>query len=153
MIQYVKEMRKFIGTRPLLICGASVIIFDRSNKVLMLHRSDNDTWCFPGGAIDLGESTEDTAKREVLEETGLLMNNLELFDVFSGEELHYTYPHGDEVYIVDVVYQTSDYSGEIEISNESNSFEFFEIDNIPNNISPPVKPVVKKLEEKYLKTS
>jgi hypothetical protein len=74
------------------------------------------------------------------------MNNLELFDAFSGEELHYTYPHGDEVYIVDVVYQTSDYSGEIEISNESNSFEFFEIDNIPNNISPPVKPVVKKLE-------
>src|SRR5690554_3778675 len=106
MIQYVKEMRKMIGTHPLLLCGASVIIFDDRNRVLMTRRSDNNAWCFPGGSIDLGESTEDTAKREVLEETGLIVNNLELFDVFSGQELHYIYPHGDEVFVVDVVYKT-----------------------------------------------
>lgn len=145
LIPYVAEMRKMIGTKPLLLCGASVIICDDQDRVLMLHRSDNDCWCFPGGALDLGENTEETAKREVLEETGLEVSNLELFGVFSGEELHYTYPQGDEVYIVDIVYKTNTYSGEIQINEENQYFKFFEIGSLPSSISPPVIPVIKKL--------
>lgn len=52
----------------------------------MLKRSDNNCWCFPGGAIELGEKVEDAAKREVAEETGLQVKALELFGVFSGQE-------------------------------------------------------------------
>ncbi|GIO39489.1 DNA mismatch repair protein MutT [Paenibacillus antibioticophila] len=145
MTQYVKDMRKLIGTKPLLLCGASVIIFDTQDRVLMLHRSDNDTWCFPGGAMDLGEKAEETAKREVYEETGLIINDLELFGVFSGEELHYIYPHGDEVYIVDVVYKARQYKGHVEIDNESKAFGFFDLSNLPQKISPPVIPIINTL--------
>lgn len=147
MIQYAKEMRKLIGTKPLLLCGASVIITDNLDRVLMLRRTDNDSWCFPGGSIDLGEQTEETAKREVYEETGLIVIDLKLFGVFSGEELHYIYPHGDEVYIVDVVYKTNNYKGDLKIDNESKAFEFFDLANLPKKISPPVIPVIKKLLE------
>lgn len=146
-MQYVKEMRKLIGTKPLLVCGASVIISDNNGKVLMLHRSDNDSWCFPGGSLDLGESTENTARREVYEETGLHVDQLQIFDVFSGEELHYTYPHGDEVYIVDVVYKTNHFTGNLKIDKESKAFKFFPLTELPDNISPPVVPVVRKLLE------
>jgi 8-oxo-dGTP pyrophosphatase MutT (NUDIX family) len=151
MIQYVKEMRQLIGTKPLLLCGASVIITDKEGKVLMLLRSDNDCWCLPGGAMDLGENLEDTALREVYEETGLQVTDLKLFSVFSGEQLHYVYPHGDEVYIVDAVYQTSSYTGDITVNNESRLYKWFDISNLPENITPPSIPVINKLKQEYSK--
>ncbi|ULO05368.1 NUDIX hydrolase [Paenibacillus sp. 19GGS1-52] len=150
MIQYVKEMRQMIGTKPLLLCGASVIITNKLGQVLMLLRSDNDCWCLPGGAMDLGELLEETARREVYEETGLQVKELELFGVFSGKELHYVYPHGDEVYIVDTVYRTSIYVGEITINSESRLYQWFEIANLPENITPPSIPIFIKLQHEHL---
>lgn len=95
MKDYRKEMRKLIGHKPLLLCGASIMLFNKENQVLMLRRLDNGCWCFPGGGMDLGESTEDTARRELYEKTGLSVKDLRIFGVFSGEQLHYTYPNGD----------------------------------------------------------
>ena len=148
MADYVNTMRQLIGSRPLMLCGASVIVFDGQRRVLMLQRSDNHAWCFPGGMVEPGETTEEAARREVLEETGLAVGKLELFGVFSGEELHYVYPNGDEVYNVDVVYQTSEYEGLVTINRESLSHAFFPVDRLPEAISPPVRPVVRKPRER-----
>lgn len=142
MIDYVKDMRKLIGNKALLLCGTSAIIFNSSNKILMVHRTDNNSWCFPGGTVELGENTETTVRREVYEETRLTIDNLKLFNVFSGEDLHYIYPNGDEVYIVDVVYTGICSSNNIVLDDENQIYRFFDIDEIPENISPPVKPVV-----------
>lgn len=51
MMEYVKTMRRLIGNKPLLLCGASMIVFNELNQVLMLKRNDNGCWCFPGGAF------------------------------------------------------------------------------------------------------
>jgi ribosomal protein S18 acetylase RimI-like enzyme len=96
---------------------------------------------------------EETAKRELYEETGLIANKLELLGVFSGEELFYTYPNGDKVSILDTVYLCEDYSGEtIRETNETVDLQWFPFDELPDNISPPVKPVliqcVEKLKER-----
>lgn len=148
MTEYVKTMRKLIGHEPLLLCGASIILFNQSDQVLMLRRADNGCWCFPGGAVDLGEKTEDAAQRELFEETGLSAEELSVFGVFSGEELHYIYPNGDEVYIVDVVYTSNKFSGEIMMDNESREYHFFNIEDIPSEVSPPVMPVVEELKKR-----
>jgi 8-oxo-dGTP pyrophosphatase MutT (NUDIX family) len=148
MKQYIKDMRKLVGHRPMIVSGASVIIFNAENKVLMLHRSDNDSWCFPGGALELGESLREAAIREVFEETGLEVTELELMDVFSGKDLYYKYPNGDEVYNVDAVFITRQYKGELKINNESRQARFFDIRDIPENISPPVIPVVQELKRR-----
>ncbi len=86
MTEYIKEMRKLVGQRPIFQCGASLIMFNRSNQDLMLRRTDNNCWCFPGGSLELSENAEETAVREAKEETGLSINikDLELFNVFSG---------------------------------------------------------------------
>lgn len=145
MKEYIKEMRKLVGPRPILMCGTSVIISNSYGQVLMLHRTDNDSWCFPGGAIELGEKVEEAAVREVYEETGLIIDHLSLFGVFSGKELYYKYPHGDEVYNVDIVYSCSDYYGEIALNSEGTEVQFFDIDRLPAKISPPVRSVVEDL--------
>lgn len=148
MKEYMKEMRKLVGTRPIIMCGSSVIIYNPAGEVLMLHRTDNDSWCFPGGAIELGEKVEQTAAREVFEETGLIVDNLNLFGVFSGEELYYKYPNGDEVFNVDIVYMSDSYKGERRLNDEGMDIRFFKIDELPKKISPPVRPIVEELRNR-----
>lgn len=95
MSNYILDLREFVGKRPLIQCGTSVIISDK-NKILMQLRTDNKKWGLPGGSVEIGEKVEETAVREVKEETGLTicLNGLKLFGVFSGERQHYIYPNG-----------------------------------------------------------
>lgn len=48
--------------------------------------------------MELGESFEETARREVYEETGIIVGDLALFHLHSGEQTFYKYPNGDAVY-------------------------------------------------------
>ncbi|MCL6442497.1 MAG: NUDIX domain-containing protein [Alicyclobacillus sp.] len=146
MRDYIKNLRKLLGSQPVLQCGATVIVFDSHQRVLMLRRTDNRCWCFPGGSIELGEQLEETARREVFEEAGVHVGALHLLQVFSGEELYYQYPNGDEVYNVDVVYYTSEFHGDVMINEESSEYAFFDIHDIPNDVSPPQRPVVEYLK-------
>lgn len=70
MSRYVKDIRAMIGHRPLLLAGSNVIILDERGDILLQQRL-NGHWGLPGGLLELGESLEETARREVLEETGL----------------------------------------------------------------------------------
>jgi 8-oxo-dGTP pyrophosphatase MutT (NUDIX family) len=56
---------------------------------------------------------EEVAMRELFEETGLEARSLELFHIFSGKELYYKYPHGDEVYNVVCAYVCNDFAGDL----------------------------------------
>jgi 8-oxo-dGTP pyrophosphatase MutT (NUDIX family) len=79
------------------------------------------------------------------EETGLAAKNLKLFNVFSGEEFYYKLPHGDEVYNVTATYICDDFDGKLRIDNEEVvKLGFFDVENIPSNISPPDRPVIKE---------
>ena len=150
MSNYIMDLRSIVGHRPLLQVGASVIIEDNKGRILLQKRSDNHCWGYAGGSIELDEKVEDAAKRELLEETGLTANSLELFGVFSGEDTHYIYPNGDEVFNIDIVFICRDYSGELICqNNEVEQLKFFAIEELPNKISPPIKVALNKwIDEK-----
>ncbi len=147
MTEYIRYIRKYVGNSPVLVCGASVIVENNNGEILLQLRADNGCWGYAGGCVELDEVVEEAAKRELFEETGLIANELELFGVFSGKELHYVYPNGDEVSNIDIVYICRSFSGELKADkHEVSELCFFPIDNIPKNISPPIIKVI----EKYL---
>ena len=142
---YIMDLRKIVGSRPLIMAGASVIILDQNNKLLLQLRKDNNCWGLTGGSLEPGESLEEAAKREMYEETGLEAKKLKLFNVFSGEEFYYKLPHGDEVYNVTATYICNEFDGELRIDNEEVvNLGFFDVDHIPSNISPPDRPVIRE---------
>ena len=151
MSGYILDLRKIVGHRPLLQVGASVILEDELGRVLLQKRTDNHCWGYPGGSVELDERVEDAAARELFEETGLKANHLELFGVFSGKELHYVYPNGDEVSNVDIVFLCRDYSGSLRLdAEESEDLSFFEAGQLPVNLSPPIVLPLRTWEKKKL---
>lgn len=126
------------------LCGASVIIY-REGKILMQQRKDNGSWGYVGGAVELGEIVEEAAKREMFEESGLTALSLDLYGVFSGPELCHVYPDGNEVHIIDIVYTCNNFTGLLKPQEtEVLDLRWFDFDDIPSNLSKPIKPALLK---------
>jgi len=146
---YIMELRKKIGTDPIIMVGACVLIVNEKTQLLLQHRKDNNCWGLPGGAMELGESLEEVAVREMEEETGLTPTRLELFRTFSGKEFYYKYPHGDEVYNVVTAFICKYYEGSIKFDeSEATDIRFFDLTDLPV-ISPPDDPVIKDFLKTY----
>jgi len=134
---YVEELRAIIGHKRIILNGSAVIIKNPEDKILMQQRKyPLGIWGLPGGLMELGESTEETARREIFEETGLKMGELSLLGVYSGKNYLCVAQNGDEFYVVTTVYTTSEYYGEILVNdNESLSFGWIDINKLPENIA------------------
>lgn len=124
-MSYISEMRKHIGHAPMLSAGATVVVL-KDNKILLNLRSDTNTWGIPGGAIELGEALEQTAARELKEETNLTAEKYTLLHLFSGNDFYFKYPNGDELYSVVALYLAEGVTGDMKITDgESNELRFF----------------------------
>jgi ADP-ribose pyrophosphatase YjhB (NUDIX family) len=78
----ISEADRRYPKRPLV--GVGALIF-RRDRILMAQRGKDPLkgwWSLPGGALELGESLEAAVCREVLEETGLEVEPVKLFEVF-----------------------------------------------------------------------
>ncbi len=136
------------GTPVVVQTGASIIVEDAQGRILMQQRSDDGTWSYPGGRIEIDETVEAAARREVFEECGLRVGEMTLLGVFSGPELNHVYPNGNEVCGIDVVYVSRDYSGTLESwDKEAKSMGFYPIDALPQ----PISAMNAKQIEAYLK--
>ncbi|MDE0563014.1 NUDIX domain-containing protein [Exiguobacterium sp. B2(2022)] len=67
-MNYISSLREVIGNRPIISVGATILVINQKQEVLMQFRSDTLDWGLPGGSMEL----EKRWKRELKEETGLL---------------------------------------------------------------------------------
>jgi 8-oxo-dGTP diphosphatase len=65
--------------------GAAVIRAD--GRMLAIKRADNGEWVLPGGIVELDEDPRDTVRREVLEETGVTVEPVQLTGVYKNMRL------------------------------------------------------------------
>lgn len=145
---YIMDLRKQIGHRPLIMTSACVLILNEKNQLLLQKRRDNGTWSYPGGSMEMGETFEECARREALEETGLQIKDLRFFTDNSGEKMHYVYPNGDEVYIAEIVFICKEYEGKMKVQEEEIiTQQFFDLDNLPEPIFSVNKDTIHKLAD------
>ena len=145
---YIFDIRKKWGHDPIILTGAGVILINGNNEILLGKRADNGYWAYPAGSMELAESFEECARRETLEETGLLCGSLELLMLRSGKDTYYEYPNQDKVYFAGAVYVCHEFSGEMKVQEEEVIEQaFFPVDALPDNLSPGTIEVIEKVRE------
>ncbi len=150
---YIKDLRQSVGHRPIILAGAGAILVNKDGEILLGRRADNGFWDYPAGSLELGESFEECARREVLEETGLVCGGLTFLTTLSGREFYYEYPNGDTGYAAAVIFICFDYSGDMKVQeDEVVEQRFFSIDALPSDTDPRKRVLYDRVRD-YIKSS
>ena len=115
---YIKDLRKLIGSTKIVIPGVRALIFNPRGDLLMLKRGDFLNWALPGGCVDVGESALDAIKREVKEETGLFTIRADPFGLYSDPKYSVTYPNSDQVQTFTIAFLVGEPSGELAVDGK-----------------------------------
>lgn len=80
-------MKREYPDAPIAGVGAVIVAEDAAGRprVLLIRRGQEPlkgAWSLPGGAVELGETLEEAVRREVLEETGLIVEPLAVVEAF-----------------------------------------------------------------------
>lgn len=74
-------------SRPVHSVSVAAVVTDDQGNVLVVKRRDNGDWQIPGGILELEESIEAGVRREVLEETGVVVEPERLTGVYKNLRL------------------------------------------------------------------
>jgi len=135
---YLGKLRKIVGRRLILVPGARIVVHDRAGRVLLELRRDFRRWGLPGGHHEIGDSSAETAIREVFEETGLRIKRPLVFGIASDPR-HETirFPNGDRTQSVSVLFHASKPRGQARLDpSETLELGWFDPDQLPNSLMP-----------------
>ncbi|WP_309118313.1 NUDIX domain-containing protein [Paenibacillus sp.] len=142
---YIKELRKYVGTAPLIMAGACVIVRNEEGHILLQKRADTLDWGTIGGALELGDSFEEAAARELYEEAGLTAGGFKFVALLSGKDMYFKYPHGDEIYNVMAVYEAEGVEGEPKVNDDEGlALAYFPLDRPIPGLQPFSELVLKR---------
>jgi 8-oxo-dGTP diphosphatase len=118
------------------------VIVKKDGKVLLGKRLNSHgagTWSFPGGHLEVNETWEECAEREVLEEANIKISNLKFADVtndiFIEEKKHYI-----------TIFMVSDYnSGTLRINepDKCEEWAWFRWNDLPESLFLPIQNLLK----------
>ena len=140
------EEKKKVGV------GVGVMIL-KDGKVLLGKRHDDPekassllngagTWTMPGGKLDFGEIFEEGAKREVLEETGITLNKVDVICI--NQDIIET------AHFITIGLFSDAFSGEPKVMepDEITEWRWFDLNSLPNSIYFPSAKVLENYKQK-----
>ncbi|MCL5433217.1 MAG: NUDIX domain-containing protein [Patescibacteria group bacterium] len=92
---------------------AGCIIQNTEGKILLIHRNTPKRvqWEIPGGNLELGETFENTAIRELKEEADIVIKNPKVIAITNNLETH----REEGIHYISVILLTKEFSGEPKI--------------------------------------
>ena len=127
---YIRWLRSKVGHEKVILVFAGGCVFDDEGKVLLQRRGDSNQWGFPGGAIELGETPEMAAIRELKEETGLDGKVTELIGIYTDGDMRY--PNGDQAHSICIVYRMERMGGQLKCDQEETvGLQYFPLEEMP----------------------
>ena len=115
-----------MATMPKHSVSVAGIVVREDGCVLVIRRDDNGHWEAPGGVLELDESFEDGVRREVLEETGLVVEVERLTGVYKN------LAHG----IVALVYRCRPAGGEPHATDEAREIRWMTMEEVQVAMTP-----------------
>ncbi len=119
----------------------------KDGKVLLGKRNDDPekassalhgegTWTMPGGKLHFGETFEQGAIREVLEETGMQVNKTKVISLSNDIVF--------DAHFVTVGFLCEDFSGESKVKEpeEITEWRWFDLSSLPEPIFPPSQEIL-----------
>jgi 8-oxo-dGTP pyrophosphatase MutT (NUDIX family) len=126
---FVRELRRRVGTAELWLPGVTAVV-RRGPEVLLVQRADNGEWSPVTGIVDPGEDPGVAARREVLEETGVLAHVDRLAWVRALPRT--THVNGDLASYLDHTFACSYVSGDAHVADdESLDVRWCPVDDLP----------------------
>jgi 8-oxo-dGTP diphosphatase len=117
--------------RPALTVDCMVISGkDKAPEILLIkrkHEPFKDCWAFPGGFVDMDETTDEAVCRELFEETGLKLDNFEQYKTFSAVDRD---PRGRTISLVYYVFTNRD-TVRAQAGDDASETGWFLLDQLP----------------------
>jgi len=107
-----------------IVPSVTAIVTDERGAILLVHKTDNDLWALPGGAMDVGEYMTDAAVREVREETGLDIEVTGLVGIYSNPHHVMAYDDGEVRQQCSICFTTRLLGGQLATSGETSEVRF-----------------------------
>lgn len=122
---------------PIHIIAGAGIVLNEKNEILMV-KTHNAGWVFPGGQVEVGENVIDAVKREVMEEAGVDIEVGEVFCIASNTGKYPGYNGVKEVptkIMLDFICKAK--GGIPRPSDENSESAYFPKDKVLNLIQAP----------------
>jgi ADP-ribose pyrophosphatase YjhB (NUDIX family) len=137
MLDHIGELRRLIGNMKIIVPGVRALIFDTKGQLLLEKQRLFGSWALPHGCVDLGESAADAMKREVKEETGIVVRSAELFGIYTDPKYSVVYPNGDQVQTFTMAFLVRKWEGMlVPDGDEVEQLGFFPLERLPEPIYP-----------------
>jgi 8-oxo-dGTP pyrophosphatase MutT (NUDIX family) len=123
-----------------IVPSVTAIVPNERGELLLVHKTDNNLWALPGGAMDVGEFMAETVVREVKEETGIDVAVTGVVGIYTNPNHVMAYDDGEVRQQCSICFTTRVLGGQLATSSETSEVEWIAPGRLDSlNIHPSMR--------------